>query len=138
MKTICTILLVIIVTFSYSQEKKDSKIIVTLADTSSIFERVVKSLYEKGYDLESKDKQLNFISTKEKPLNKYAFDLKTRIIFKENTMVITGKIAASFESMFGKTPVDVEFVGAKSSPVREAWNEMVDFGKQFGAVTYSK
>jgi hypothetical protein len=45
---------------SFCQEKKDSKIIVTLVDTSGLFEKVAKVLLENDYDLENQRQGIGF------------------------------------------------------------------------------
>ena len=61
-----SILLLFSTSICFAQSKHDSKIIVTPDDTTNLFNRVVLSLYERGYTLETKDEQLKFIATGEK------------------------------------------------------------------------
>jgi hypothetical protein len=124
--------------FSFAQEKKDSKIIVTPVDTSGLFDKVVKALLENDYDLETKDREAGFITTKDKDLKKYAFKNKIRVQLKDSCLVFTAKERAGFQSILGDTYMDVSFIGAKNSPMREAWNDMDSIAKQLGTVTYSK
>jgi hypothetical protein len=123
---------------SFCQEKKDSKIIVTLVDTSGLFEKVAKVLLENDYDLETKDRESGFITTKDKDLKKYAFKNKIRVQIKDSCLILTAKERAAFKSIMGDTYMDVSFIGAKNSPMREAWNDMDSIAKQLGTVTYSK
>ena len=145
MKALCiiTLLFWICSISGYSQEKKDSKIIVTASDTGNLFNRIVLSLYEKGYSLENKDQELGFISTTEKPIPKTAGSMKVRAMIKESIITFTGLFAIDVEmKLFGtkleRTFDPVTFWGEKNGSYKICWREIEAIAKQFGNVTYSK
>lgn len=132
------ILLTLCLLFSvscYSQSKGDSKIIVAVGDTSNLVNRVVKSLYERGYSIETKD--MGFIVTNDRDLKKYPFKIKVSISL-NGSMTITGKIKPAYKTEFENRYFDVEFKGEKNNPFKEAFAEIVEIGKLFGSVSYSK
>ena len=115
-----------------SQSKGDSKVLVSVTDTSNLFNRVVKSLYEQGYSIEEKDQQAGFIETKYRELKQFGGKYKMRILF-GGGLTITG--AYRLESM---PEIDLVWKGEKKNPLKESMNSIADFGKLFGVVSYSK
>lgn len=131
--------LFLIPTLSYSQAKRDTKVIVTVSDTSNLFNRVVMSLYERGYTLEQKDEKLNFIATGEKPMPKLGASMKLRVMIKDSIMVVTGLHALDIKIMGLERTFDPnEYRGMKGSVWMTAWDEMVSFARQFGEVKFAK
>lgn len=122
----------------YSQQKKDSKIIAHITDTANLFNRLSSALYEAGYDLETNNPTIGFVSTKDKEMKKYAVKGKLRASIRDTAIIFTGQMRLSFKSEFGDMYTDVEYIGAKNSPMREVWNDMDSIAKQLGPVTYSK
>ena len=135
------ILLILSPLFSFSQAKNDSKIIVTVSDTSNLFNRVLLQLYENGYALENKDEVLKFAATKEKNLGKGATLLKVKVLVKDSTLTLTGLVGSYVQLIKTDSPVfiPVEYRGMKGSSIRIAWEEMLNISKQFGSgLGYSK
>lgn len=135
MKLIAIILLPV---FSLAQPpKKSSKVIVTIADTASVFNRLSLAIFDRGYTFETKDDQLKLVSTNEKPVKKGGASAKIRARIIDSTIVLTGVIALDVEmTILGvkmeRTFSKVEYIGAKKSPMREAWNELVEIAQMFG------
>lgn len=129
---------------SYSQEKKDSKIIVRVSDTSNLFTRLSMAIIDKGYSFENRDQSLGFISTAEHPVKNTAGSLKIRAIIKDTAIVFTGLFALDFEqNILGvkleRTFEPVTFLGEKNGSYKVCWREMESIAKQFGTkITYSK
>lgn len=139
-----TLLLLFCSSICFCQSKGDTKIIVTPADTSNLFNRIVLFLYESGYTLESKDETLRFIATSEKSLKKLNASMKLRVLEKEGKCIITGFTAFNFElKILGakqeRTFDSVKFGAMKGSVNRECWNEMEAVARNFGTeIQYSK
>lgn len=128
-----------------SQQKKDSKIIVSVSDTSGILNKIIKQLYQDGFAIDQKDEANGFILTKEKTLKS---DASTSVVFKflisDKNITVTGDAASNVTiSLYGakaeRTFIGIYFGGMKRSSLRNAWNEMDNLAKQFGdKITYSK
>src|SRR5688572_30273980 len=69
----------------YTQEKKDSKVIIKIADTTGVLNKISLVLYERGYSILQKDEQLKFIATDEKTFKAANGSFKYRFFVKENT-----------------------------------------------------
>jgi hypothetical protein len=128
----------------FGQQKKDSKIIVTVQDTANLFDRVTLQLYERGYTLEQKDQALGFLSTTEKPLPKATGSIKVKAIMKDSTITFSAVQALDFEvQLFGtkmqRTFEPVHYIGAKNSINMKAWNELQAIAELFtGRIYYGK
>jgi hypothetical protein len=84
----------LVLSFSaFSQSAKDQKVILTPADTSNLFNRLVMALYDRGYTLEQKDDALKFVATSERSIPREAISVKVRGMVKENTVVLYGLFA---------------------------------------------
>jgi hypothetical protein len=64
---------------SYSQVKKDTKIIATITDTANVFNRLALAFYDRGYSFEQKDKELFFLATNEKKIDIGSIKIKSSI-----------------------------------------------------------
>lgn len=140
MKSIITCLFLICAFQSYSQQKNDSKIIVIVADTSNLINRITLSLYDKGYTMEEKDNTVGFLLTKEKFERKVVGSRKIKALIKGNTIEFTGlcRIELSTFDKDNNRFEPVLYKGMKGSLYMVAWHEMEEIAKQFGPVTYSK
>lgn len=138
-----TTIMSLICTLCHSQEKKDSKIIVTASDTASLFDRVALAFYEKGFTLEQKDEKVKFLATADKTLKSNAnFDYRYRALIKGNQITFFGEIALNHDFIV-KTKTKqfdpIEFRGTKGSAFRDTWDEMESIARQFGTeIRYSK
>lgn len=132
--------LLLLPVFSLAQPpKKSSKVKVVLADTIGAFNRLTLALFDKGYSFENKDEQLKIIATNERPVNKYAASSKIRARITDSILVLQGSIALDVEmKLFGtkmeRTFSSVQYIGAKKSQMREAWNELEEIARMFGSV----
>lgn len=133
MKYILASLFLICTLSSFSQQKKDTKVIVAVSDTTNIFNRLTKAFYEKGYTLETKDETAGFINTKEKEMDKYTPFQTIRAFVSGNTITFTSKIRMGNLGTF-----DIEFYNRRKNAYVAAWEEMESIAKQFGTLTYSK
>lgn len=145
MKPILFCLFLICTFAASSQEKKDTKIIVSLEDTTDVLNKITKRLYQQDYVVDKKDTENGYISTKEKALKK---DASTSVFLKffvdGNRLIISGEVASNVTLSLGgakaeRTFVPIGFYGMKGSSMKNAWNEMESIAKQFGnKITFSK
>jgi hypothetical protein len=125
--------LFLIPTLCFCQQKKDSKVIVSVSDTSNLFNRITLALYEKGYTLDTKDESVGFIKTKEKEMEDYFAYQSMTVFIKQGVITLTSKIRLGGVGTF-----DVEYMGERKNAFTASWNEVVSFGKQFGTVSFSR
>ncbi len=124
-----------------AQEKKDSKIIVTVKDTTNLFNRLAGVFYKQEYTLDNKDQSAGFISTKEKSIkSSYPVDVKMRALIEGNTVTITGEVRLNVSVMNQPPSYDqIKFWGFKKSVARSAWEEMQKIADKLdGQISYSK
>lgn len=142
------IFLFLVPSICFAQTKNDTKIIVSNPDTS-LFNKVCLLLYERGYTLKEKDKELGFVATNDKSVK--GSTLRLRFLIKDTTVAITGDVYNDFASalvrgtLASNTSKDETYylpirnAGMKNSGLRDAWNEMLSIAKQFGnQITYAK
>lgn len=128
----------------YCQEKKDSKIIVSVNDTNNLFNKIALAFIDKGYSFENKDPQLGFIATAEKSIPKTAGSMKVRAVIKDSTVTFTGLFASDVEMKILGTKLErtfdpVTFWGANNGSYKICWREIESIAKQFGnRIAYSK
>lgn len=139
MKNILLGLFLISTISASAQKKKDSKVIVSISDTTDIFNKVVRTLYENGYSVTIKDEIGRFIETDWLQLKKTAGKVKTRLLFTDSTITFSSKYRFAFKSEFGEMEADISNAGSKGSDMRIYWDELVRVAKIFGdKLTYSK
>lgn len=139
------ILALLIPALSYAQQKKDSKIIVKVSDTTSLYNNIIRQLYQRGYIVEQKDEQNGFIATKEKTLPN---DATTSVIIKaivdSGNITLTGEVADNVTMSIGGAKLQRRFTpiyygGMKGSSLRNSWNELNAIASQFGReITYAR
>lgn len=143
MKTLLFASLFLICTSANAQTKKDSKIIVTVADTANLFNTVVSKLFEKGFTILQKDESLGLIATGEKSI-KSAASIKLKAIVKDSTITLFGEVANDvtveiWGAKLERTFAQIYFGGMKGSDMRNGWNEMDSIAHEFGnKISYSK
>ncbi len=84
------IILFLLPSVALSQQKKDTKILVAIADTTNILNKISAVLFENGYTIEEKNDQLKHFVTKRKTLKQSSTDLVLRILVKDSIVVMTG------------------------------------------------
>jgi hypothetical protein len=104
---------------------KPTKIVVTPTDTTDVYNRVVNSLYEKGYSFEKKDDRL--LMTEQRMNKQTMFFYKFRILFSGGTVIFSPLL-----SLDSATPG--QFIeSCKCYGVHKIiWNVMVSVAKEFG------
>lgn len=137
MKIIFILALSVCALLAHAQKppKKSSKIVVS-ADTAGVFNKIVLSLYDLGYTIESRDDVNKFVLSGEKEFGSYS--IKMKALVKDSSIVFSGFMASNVSiSIYGaKTERafgSVYFGGMKGSPLRDAWEKLENFALSFGA-----
>ena len=116
---------------SSAQEKKDNLIIVSLTDSTKVYEKVTGLLKAEGYKLEKRLTNSEFVHTKAKTIGRYG-----------NTLCFYSfKIAGNTISISGQWHFDYSQNGKilnDKSSFLPGWNEMDRLAKLLGTVTYAK
>jgi hypothetical protein len=122
---------------SHAQQRGDTKIIVNVKDTANLLNRISLALYERGYDIHTKDTAVGFISTEPKAMS-LSWLVKGRFLIKGNTIVITGEVGVNSNADRRISFEPMEYRGLSISLNKGAWEELEEIGRQFGTVTSSK
>jgi hypothetical protein len=134
--------LFLIHTLCFCQQKKDSKVIVSVTDTSGIFNRVALYLVNRGYSLDRKDKEIGYISTQSKKPTKWRPEMKVLVIISGSQLTITGSADVrgrlSIDGLGSSGIFDQIVFTGKNTTMRDCWDELVEIGKQFGSITFSR
>jgi hypothetical protein len=139
------LILLLLPAVTFAQNKKDTKIIVTVADTANLFNRIAKMFYQRGYSLTQKDEVNGFLATDGKEVQ-YLGLSRYRALIQDSTVTLTGEIAFNSYSnkVISGTDVNneyspVSFSGMKGSLIRKSWDEMQEIAKLIGEkITYAK
>jgi hypothetical protein len=143
--TIFFFLAIPIVTFSQVDKppKRASKIIVLISDTdNTLLNKVAKTLFEKGFTIDTKDESAKILSTKEYAPGHPSIFIKMRASINDTSIVFTGTYAWTLTS--GLYPhaheyTPIEYRGLKNSAAMQAWNSFDTIARMFGdKIVYSK
>jgi hypothetical protein len=125
--------------------RKANKIIVLVKDSSNtLFDKLVLTLFDKGFAVDNKDEKLKIISTKERTMKKGNFLTKIQVRINDTAIVFTSTMALGFEMRILGTKMEqtydpVTYSGLKGSYMRTAWNELDEIARKFGdKIVYSK
>lgn len=138
------LMLLFLPVFAFAQQKKDSRIVVHITDTSRLFDKVINQLYTEDYIVKVDDKAHGLIVTEQRALKN---DESILVIYKlrltDTAITFTGEGALNatiklFGVETGPTFSSLYYGGSKSSGLRKAWNEMDRLAKTFGSVRYMK
>jgi hypothetical protein len=128
----------LITLFSFAlaaQKPKDSKVIVTISDTSNIVKRLTDSLKARGYEVAvSSDKH---IVTSDKMYDakgmEYDFIMRIKVFFALDKVIFTGDYNLNVTSYGRKSPYEViKREGGEGTITRNAWNELESVARIFG------
>lgn len=125
--------------------KKASKIIVLVKDTTNtLFDKLVVTLFDRGFAVDNKDEKLKLITTKERPMPKGNMLTKIQARINDTAIVFTSTMALGFEMKIMDVKMEqtydpVTYSGLKGSYMRIAWNELDAIARKFGDnIVYSK
>lgn len=121
--------------------KKASKIIVLTSDSdNTLLNKVSKTLFEKGFTIDTKDESAKTLSTKEYAVDHPSIFLKIRASISDSTIIFSGVYAWTLTE--GLRPQDfdiIEYRGMKNSAAMQAWKSLDDIAKTFGSkIIYTK
>lgn len=121
------------------QSKKDLKIIVTVADTTNLSDRIARAFQLNEFSIDNKD--AGFVSTREKSINApFPTEVKVRALISGNQITFTGERRMNI-SVYNQPAAfeRISFSGVKGSVARISWNELDKIAKLLGdQITYSK
>lgn len=109
---------------AYGQDEKSNTIVVTLADSNKVSDKVVKAL--SGRDYTATVNKNSTVTTAARTLKNGARVGYTATI-KGNEVALTGKILVA-----GQTNMVIENKGKKDSPIMNGWEEMEKIAKALG------
>lgn len=121
------ILLTFVGTVGYAQEvpPKSNTIVITMPDSNDLFKNVMKVLSDKGYTVKPKNTDNKFkLTTEPKTLKNTRLTLIISI--KGSEVFLKGKIFIA-----GQENLNLEYKGAKGTPIMTAWEEMDKVAKAF-------
>ena len=121
--------------FSQEPPKKASKIIVLIKDTSATISKIAKTLFDKGFTIDTKDDIAKTLSTKEFAPNHPSIHIKIRVSVNDTSAIFTGTYAWTLTSGLYPSPHEyalIEFRGMKKSAAMQAWNSLDAIAKSFG------
>ncbi len=119
------------ITFGYTQApEKSNAIIITMSDSASLKEKVLKILADKDYTVSSGKTAVNII-TAPKTLKNGARVYFT-FQFKGNQIIMTGMLPVA-----GQSTMKISYQGKKGTPIMNGWEEMDKLAKLFlGKISY--
>jgi hypothetical protein len=148
MKLLISNLFLILALTSFAQEKNDTKVIASITD-SNLFNKTALILYERGYTIKEKDKDVGFMATNDKSID--GNTIRIRILLKDTAAVIAGDLYNELAAAIvrGSTASNISKdesyyfpirnMGMKKSSMRIAWNELIEIAKAIGGkIYYSK
>jgi hypothetical protein len=129
------LILIICPLLSFAQSKGDTKIIITVPDSTGLFNKVAMVLYEKGYSLAQKDESLHYMATNEKA-TKYA-NVKIYALTKGNEVILSGDMDGTFTVIVDYEPIT--FRGMKGSLYKRVFAELQAIADKIGGeIRYGK
>lgn len=102
-------------------KNKSNRLILHFKDTTGVFTQLAKEFIDRGYDIETKDRELGILKTKPGPVSKYGFEMEYKAIFRDTTITIS---SASFN---GGYKFDVFYIPKKKGHlIGVSWLEMTN------------
>jgi hypothetical protein len=130
-----TLVLLLLPFFGFCQQKKDTKILVTVPDSISL-RQVTRAFYEAGFSLDQKDEEVGFWESKGKLLEEVGAQVKVRCLKKDSTLTFTAQYNWS---AFDKDWSEVSYQGMKGSVLMRSWRAMQEVaGKIGGTIRYGR
>lgn len=118
---------------SFSQTKKDFKIIVNVADTTNLFNRVSLAFIEQGYVVETRQPDIGFMATGARTFKGMtAASSMFKALIKDSTVTFTGMVRIDVNFMGSPDTFSPIHYTAKGSMHRKVWDEMLLIAQKFG------
>lgn len=123
--------------------KKSSKIIVMVKDTGdTLMSRITKTLFDKGFTIDTKDESAKILATKEFAPNHPSIFIKIRASINDTSVLFTGTYAWTYISGLHPHSQEydvIEYRGMKNSAAMQAWNSLNSIARMFGdKIVYGK
>lgn len=100
-------------------KNKSNRIILHFKDTTGLFIRFAKDLIDRGYELDTKDREIGIIKTKVRNLpGGWAHNVQLKCLFRDSTMTLSATQPGDFS-------FDVFYLTRKSSTFYQTWNELL-------------
>lgn len=115
-------------------KNKSNRIILHFKDTSGLFTKLAKDLIDRGYDLETKDRETGVIKTKVRNLpGGWAHSVQVKCLFRDSTLTFSAIQPKDFS-------FDVFYMTRKGSTFYQTWNELLFLANQLKPdfITYSE
>jgi hypothetical protein len=100
---------------------KSNRIILHYKDTTGLFTQLAKDLIDRGYELESKDRELGILKTK--PTNQpggWSFQNEIKAVFRDSTVTLSDIMYTS------GLKIDLFYVTKKYIIHYKAWNHVME------------
>lgn len=141
MKRLLVSLFLLPVLSVFSQEtaepikNKSNRIILHFKDTTGLFIRFAKDLIDRGYELESKDRDLGILKTK--PTDQpggWGFQNEIKAVFRDSTITLSDNMYS------GGYKFDLFYVTRKGVIHYKAWGHLMEIANGFKPelITYSE
>lgn len=115
---------------SSAQQKGNTKIIVSITDTSNMLTRLTTHFYERGYLIELEDKTAALVETEKKQLTKLKVYYKITAMIKDNSIVFS--CVANLPSPDNDFN-PVKYGGSKNALNMQVWTAMEEIAREFGS-----
>jgi hypothetical protein len=130
MKRLILIIFTLISLSAFSQEttepvkNKSNRIILHFSDTTGLFIKLSKDLIDRGYDLDTKDREVGIIKTKVRNLpGGWAHSVQVRCLFRDSTVTLSATQPKDFS-------FDIFYMTRKGSTFYQTWNELLNLANQ--------
>jgi hypothetical protein len=100
-------------------KNKSNRIILHFRDTTGVFIKLSKDLIDRGYDLDTKDREIGIIKTKARNLpGGWSHSVEVRCLFRDSTVTISATQPKDFT-------FDIFYTTRKGSTFYQTWNELL-------------
>lgn len=105
-------------------KNKSNRIILHFRDTTGLFTRLAKDLIDRGYDLETKDRETGVIKTKVRNLpGGWSHSVQIRALLRDSTLTFSATQPNDFSW-------DIFYMTRKGTTFHQTWNELMNIALQ--------
>lgn len=115
-------------------KNKSNRIILHYKDTTGLFIRTAKELTDRGYDLDTKDREAGIIKTKVRALpGGWSHSVQIRALFRDSTLTFSATQPQDFSW-------DIFYMTRKGTTFFQTWNEIIYLSNQLRPerITYAE
>lgn len=113
-------------------KNKSNRIILHFKDTTGMFIRLAKDLIDRGYELETKDRETGIIKTKVMNLpGGWSHSVQIKSVFRDSTITLSATQPRDFS-------FDIFYMARKGTTFHQTWNELLYLANQLKpeSITY--